>query len=146
MGDTLLAEVVDTLRRTVAAASAHDASQVLTHLRIHEEIAEVPAIVLIADQHGQIIAASRRALQLLEHTRRSIRALNVTELAAAEDAPHGEQLWEAFLRERRQSGRFALRRRRGGTIRTEYTAAANVVAGLSVAVHWPVTDDEDPPH
>jgi PAS domain S-box-containing protein len=104
---------------------------------VQDVVADSPACVLVADAHGQLIAASRQALQLLGHTIHSLRELNITELAGAEDEPHGESLWESFLRQRGQSGRFALRHRAGGIIRTRYAAASNVVAGLSVAVHVP---------
>jgi hypothetical protein len=61
--------------------------------------------------------------------------LNVTDLAADEERASVEPLWESFLRERRQSGRFSLRAKNGHSVQTNYAAQASVVAGLSVAVH-----------
>ena len=130
-----LTEIVEKLRGTLEIEPPP--SQPVIYRLVQDIVADVPAVVLVADGNGQLVAASRQALHLLDHTLASLRGLNVTELAAVEDEPHGERLWESFLQQRRQSGHFALQRRGGGTIRTQYVARANVVAGLSVAVHVP---------
>jgi PAS domain S-box-containing protein len=135
VNETLLRALVERLR------AEFDGDAVVSHLARNEVaqkvIADAPACVLVAADNGQLIAASHEALHLLGHTLASLRELNVTDVAAAEDEAASERLWESFLRHRSQTGGFALRHRNGGTIRTSYVAAANVVAGLSIALHEP---------
>ena len=111
------------------------------HEIVQDLVADVPACVVVADGNARLIAASRQMLHLLGHTLPSLRELKVTDLAAAEDQEDSERLWEAFLRQRRQSRHFALRHRDGRVIRTKYVAVANLVGGLSIAVHAPVALD-----
>ena len=109
---------------------------------VQDTVANAPACVLVADDAGQLVAASRLALEMLGHTLSSLRNHNVTELAATEESHVVEPLWETFRQQRRQSGRFALRRHDGTTVRTRYVAQSNAVAGLAIAVH--VTDPDAP--
>jgi PAS domain-containing protein len=129
----LLSKLVTAMREAIG--EDRFASPLALHEVVQDLVDEAPACVLVTDSFGQLVAASKRALAVLDHTHASLRALNVTDLAANEERGSVEPLWESFLRERRQSGRFTLRARNGGSITTRYAAQANVVAGLSVAVH-----------
>ncbi len=133
MPGKLLASLVQDLRAVL------DRDPVTTGPGLHQAVqvvvADAPACVLVADSKGQLVGASLIALAVLGHTLTSIRRLNVTTLAASEEVESVEPLWESFLRERRQSGSFMLRRKDGTSVRTRYAAQANAVAGLSIAVH-----------
>jgi len=132
MPGKLLASLVQDLRAVL------DRDPVTTGPGLHQAVqvvvADAPACV-VADSKGQLVGASLIALAVLGHTLTSIRRLNVTTLAASEEVKSVEPLWESFLRERRQSGSFMLRRKDGTSVRTRYAAQANAVAGLSIAVH-----------
>jgi len=101
---------------------------------VQKTIAQVPACVFIAEPNGQLVAASAVALALVGHTPVTLRQLSVSDLAADVEQPHVDHLWDAFRRTRRQTGDYRLRAADGTAILTQYAAAANVVADLSVSV------------
>jgi PAS domain S-box-containing protein len=116
-------------------------SPVVLHQLVQTIVADEPAWVLVADANGQLVAASRNVLKLLGYSLEALRALNVTDIGG-EDLESVEWLWENFRRQRRQSGGFVLRRRDGTTVRTQYVALSNTVAGLSIAVHTPLDAEQ----
>lgn len=129
----VLAKVVADLR----AAAGGDRSFTRSALRqaVQDVVADCAACVLVADSNGRLVAASRTALVAVGHNLATLRQLNITQLAADEEQPAVEPLWESFLRERAQTGNFLLRDSNGRTISTRYAAQTNVVGGLAVAVH-----------
>lgn len=129
----LLAEIVEQMHAVLDTAPGSSAPPL--HEAVQEVVADYRVPVLVANQTGQLVAASQQALHLLGHTLQTLRELNVTELAAPQDEDDVETLWETFLRQRRQTGHFALRRRDGGVVHTHYAAVTNTVGGLSVVVH-----------
>ena len=129
----LLVSIIEDLNSALVAD--RHTSRLQLHDIVQDTVAEVPACVLVADDAGRLVAASRVALKTLGHTLDSLRNHNVTELAATEERDVVEPLWETFRQQRRQSGGFALRRRDGTTVRTRYVAQSNAVAGLAIAVH-----------
>ena len=140
MPGTSLADLIDRIQAAIDRDPP--TSPVVLHQLVQTVVADESACVLIADANGQLVAASRHALKLLGHSLDALRALNVTDIGG-EDAESVEWLWENFRRERRQSGGFVLRRKDGTTVRTQYLALANAVAGLSVAIHAPLDGAEE---
>lgn len=132
----ILSQVVLDLQARVDPESV--SHQLALHQVVQDAVADTPACVLVADDTGRLVAASRQALTILGHTLKSLRGLNVTDVAGPEEQEIVEPLWESFLRQRRQSGSFMLRRKDGTSVATQYSAQANAVAGLSIAVHLPV--------
>ena len=140
MAEVLLWRVVNELRAAVDDDTrlSREALQEV----VQGTVVEFRACVLIAEESGQVIAASEQALQTLGYTLPTLRALNVTELAGEDEEEEVELLWESFLRQRRQTGCFTLPHRDGTLIRTQYAAISNAVAGLSAAVHVVSTSAE----
>jgi PAS domain S-box-containing protein len=130
--ERVLADVSDRLRELPRGAS--------NVTGVQDIVADLPECVLVADGVGHIVAASRGALRLLGYSLQEIRRCDVSGLTAAEDHHVVEPLWEAFRRERRQTGEYALKSHDARVIPTRYAARANVLGDLSVAVHEPRPD------
>ena len=138
VAEALLSRLVHQLRAAIGAEPS--APGFVPHQAVQDIVADFPACVLIADATGQLVAASEQTLQTLGYTMQSLRELDVTELAPGDEEEEVQLLWEAFRRQRRQSGRFTLRHKNGTLIHTHYAATTNAVAGLSAAVHVVDTD------
>lgn len=136
---------LETLTATVASRLRETAGDGLSPTAVQSAVADGPHCVLVADAAGCLVAASRVALTMLGYSLAELRRLCVDDISAESEQPHIEVLWDAFRRERRQTGHYGLRRRDGSVIRTRYAAVANVVGGLGVAVHEPLAPSPPEP-
>ncbi len=97
--------------------------------------------ILLADDEGRYIDANPAACTLLGYTREELRNKSVWELTPGVSAMGGRQLWQRFLAEGRQSGRYQLQRRDGRTLTLDYRAVAGVAPGAHMSVLREVTED-----
>jgi len=97
--------------------------------------------MLIADDAGAYVAATRGVEAFLGYQRDALLGLRVADLAA-EPSKTTEAQWSAFLTAGRQDGRFRLRAIDGRIVNLRYQARAHhPVPGYHMSRLWP---DEDP--
>lgn len=97
--------------------------------------------MLLVNDERRYLDANPAACRLLRCDRESLLRLSIDDLAALgpETVP---TLWDAFLREGTQSGRFAIRRPDGSRVEVNYSATAQVTPGVHLSVLAPAEIDD----
>jgi PAS domain S-box-containing protein len=95
--------------------------------------------ILLADDQARYVEANPAASALLGYDREELLRRGVFDVTPTPNGEAGRAAWAAFVREGRQSGEYALRRRDGSTAVVEYRAVANVQPGLHLSVLRDVT-------
>ena len=85
-----------------------------------------PALVFVADDRMRYLAVNGTACEKLGYSREELLALQVTDVAVADDA---ESLYGAFLAPGEQLGWTQLRRKDGTTLGFHYQARACTIGG-----------------
>jgi len=97
--------------------------------------------MLLVNDERRYVDANPAACRLLRCDKESLLRMSIDDLAA-----HGPEtvpaLWDAFLREGTQSGRFAIRRADGSEIEVNYSATAQVMPGVHLSVLVPAEIDD----
>lgn len=108
--------------------------------RVRAAIKGLVVAALATDDQARLIAVNQAALLLTGYSEQELLRLGVPDITAPSDVPHTNVLWEAFLREGQQRGKYDLRTKSGATVTAEYLALAHVVPGVHVSLLQPTPD------
>ena len=100
---------------------------------ILSRLADVPVAILIANDRARYVEVNPAATTLTGYTRSELLRMSVWNLTPEANRTQGMIAWERFLRDRKQSGSYQLRRRDGTPVRTTYVAVAHVLPGLHLS-------------
>jgi PAS domain S-box-containing protein len=100
---------------------------------ILSRLADVPVAILIANGRARYVEVNAAAATLTGYTRSELLRMSVWNLTPEANQTQGISAWEGFLRDRRQSGVYQLRRKDGTLVRTTYLAIAHVLPGLHLS-------------
>ena len=107
-----------------APGAAHDVLD--AWLAYQEAVREDPdEVVLVTDGQGTYVAASANARTAVGYPPEELIGRSVADLTQPADVAEEARLWEAFLRDGRQEGRYVIRRRDGSTVGVTYRARAH---------------------
>ncbi|HEY2656862.1 MAG TPA: LuxR C-terminal-related transcriptional regulator [Solirubrobacteraceae bacterium] len=119
----------------------------------HEQLRRDPSFwrslvpMVIADDHRRYVAANAAACLLLRLPEEDVLRLTVDDLTPPEHRAQVGPLWDAFIRDGTQEGKYELVMPDGARVRIEYSATANVEPGqhLSILMFPPGRIDRDVP-
>jgi PAS domain S-box-containing protein len=90
--------------------------------------------ILLADDRAGYVDANPAACDLLGYGREELLRRGVFDVTPPPDGEAGRAAWEAFVRDGRQAGEYAVTRSDGSAVAVEYRAVANVQPGLHLSV------------
>jgi PAS domain S-box-containing protein len=102
--------------------------------------------MVVADDPRRYVAVNPAACLLLRLPEEEVLGLRIDDLTPPEVRGQIDALWEAFLRDRVQEGRFELLMPDGARVPVEYSATANVRPGrhLSILMFPPGDREQEP--
>ncbi len=103
--------------------------------------------MVIANDHRRYVAANAAACLLLRLPEEDVLRLTVDDLTPPENRPEVGPLWDAFLRDGTQEGKYELLMPDGARVTIEYSATANIAPGrhLSILMFPPGRIERDGP-
>ena len=102
--------------------------------QLRRAITKLPVAALAVDDVARIVVTNRAAAQLTGYSEQELGHLGVPDITAQTDQPHTEVLWNAFLTQGQQRGRYDIRRKDGSIVTVDYLAIANAVPGLHLSL------------
>lgn len=127
---TRLIAVVDALEARVEQPEVAQRARAQAAM---DELASIPAAILIADDKGRYIDANDRAVDLTGYSRAELLRMSVWQLTPNVRLGLGRRLWRDFLARGRMSGTYLLKTKTGKIVTARYFAAANVLKGVHVS-------------
>lgn len=96
--------------------------------------------ILVADDHANYVDANPAAGRMLGYSREELLTLSLKDVTPDDEYLIGLELWQEFSQAGVQQGRYALRRKNGNIVITEYRAVTNFVPGRHLSVMRDITD------
>ncbi|HEY8644133.1 MAG TPA: PAS domain S-box protein [Candidatus Dormibacteraeota bacterium] len=93
---------------------------------------------LTADDEGRYVEVNEEAVRVLGYSRDELLSMSVWDLTPPVKELDGLVLWQDFIRAGEQSGRYALKTKRGLLVWFDYRAQANITPGRHESVLSPV--------
>jgi PAS domain S-box-containing protein len=104
---------------------------------LRDLIDRLPVAALVADMHGQYVAANNAAAALTGYTVSELARLSVWQLTPNANEHEAETLWRAFLLRHEQHGEYPIVTRHNRVVVAEYAASTNVLPGLHLSLLRP---------
>lgn len=98
---------------------------------IGDALDDGPALIFVADDRGRYAAVNSHACEVLGYTRAELLGMQVTDVAAASEAP---ELYREMLRDRAQRGVTTIRCKDGRELEMRYEAAETTVSRMTFYV------------
>lgn len=102
--------------------------------QLRRALATLPVAALAVDDVARIVVTNHAAAQLTGYSVQELVRLAVPDITAQTDQPYTEVLWNAFLTQGQQRGRYDIRRKDGDIVTVDYLAIANAVPGLHLSL------------
>jgi DNA-binding CsgD family transcriptional regulator len=90
--------------------------------------------MVIADDHRRYVAANAATCLLLRLPEEEVLRMTVDDLTAPENRPLVGSLWDAFIRDGTQEGRYELLMPDGARVTVQYSATANIEPGQHLSI------------
>jgi PAS domain S-box-containing protein len=134
------AEISRAIRRLRRALSEinrrserHEHAQRARAQAVIDELASIPAAILVADDRGRYVDANRLATRLTGYSRDELLSMAVWDLTPSVRQGLGRRLWREFRERGRMGGVYRLRKKSGRVMSVRYLAIANVLQGVHVS-------------
>lgn len=102
--------------------------------------------MVLADDDRRYVAANQAACLLLRVAEPEVRTMRIDDLTAPENRSQVPRLWDAFIRDGVQAGRFELLMPDGAQLTVDYSATANVEPGRHLSIlMFPATRSDSEP-
>ena len=131
-----VARVMRKLQRALAAFGTKRTPDATVRSRAEAPLAQgadMPVALLIANNSGRYIDVNEHATRLTGYSRAGLPRRSVWDLTPMPPAAAGRRMWREFLDAGEMAGKYALCRKDGRQIRTDFRAWANILPGGHVS-------------